>query len=187
LSLESEPYIQSSMKRYPWDIIVPASGCCSLALEPVLIACDGTWIAHGSAARGSGGRAGSLRVPPDHPTSTLRSCWLSTEEENGYYAGFSTKGLWPYVTSRIRVRYFGRRNGSVPAVQCPAVFWHDSRPRGVGGHPSLPTQFRTITCRCSTNVKKQPGRGVASLHSLAQCEPSASVLGSANSSRSSGA
>src|SRR3984885_6325986 len=77
-------------------VIVPASGVVT-ALEPVLLACHGTWIAHGS---GRGGREvvdarDCLRVPPDHPTYTLRRVWLSSEEERGYYAGFSNEGLWP--------------------------------------------------------------------------------------------
>lgn len=76
--------------------IVPASGLVT-ALEPVLIACDGTWIAHGS---GSADREvvdehDRLRVPPDHPSYTLRRVWLTAEEEKGYYEGFSNEGLWP--------------------------------------------------------------------------------------------
>jgi trehalose-6-phosphate synthase len=76
--------------------IVPASGLVT-ALEPVLIACDGTWIAHGS---GSADREvvdahDHLRVPPDHPSYTLRRVWLTAEEEKGYYEGFSNEGLWP--------------------------------------------------------------------------------------------
>ena len=78
------------------DVIVPASGVVT-ALEPVLLACNGTWIAHGS---GSADREvvdahDRLRVPPDHPTYTLRRVWLSDEEERCYYAGFSNEGLWP--------------------------------------------------------------------------------------------
>ncbi len=76
--------------------LVPASGLVT-ALEPVLIACDGTWIAHGS---GSADREvvdahDHLRVPPDHPSYTLRRVWLTAEEEKGYYEGFSNEGLWP--------------------------------------------------------------------------------------------
>jgi trehalose 6-phosphate synthase len=36
-----------------------------------------------------------LRVPPDHPSYTLRRVWLSAEEEKGYYEGFANEGLWP--------------------------------------------------------------------------------------------
>jgi len=75
---------------------VPASGLVT-ALEPVLRACDGTWIAHGSgdADRSVVDRHDHIRVPPDHPEYTLRRVWLKREEEQGYYFGFANEGLWP--------------------------------------------------------------------------------------------
>jgi len=78
------------------ETIVPASGVVT-ALEPVLLACDGTWIAHGSgtADRDTVDANDHLRVPPGHPSYTLRRVWLSTEEEKGYYQGFANEGLWP--------------------------------------------------------------------------------------------
>jgi trehalose 6-phosphate synthase len=71
----------------------PASGLVS-ALEPIMTACGGVWIAHGS---GDADRAGGERVglPPGDPTYTLRRVWLDAEEEAGYYYGFSNEGLWP--------------------------------------------------------------------------------------------
>jgi trehalose-6-phosphate synthase len=92
-----EPYLHAfNDKDKSVDIIVPASGVVT-ALEPVLIACDGTWIAHGSgsADREAVDAHDCLRVPPDHPAYSLRRVWLSSEEEKGYYAGFSNEGLWP--------------------------------------------------------------------------------------------
>ena len=75
---------------------VPASGLVT-ALEPVLRACDGTWIAHGSgnADRKVVDRHDRIRVPPDHPEYTLRRVWLKHDEEQGYYYGFANEGLWP--------------------------------------------------------------------------------------------
>ena len=75
---------------------VPASGVVT-ALEPVLRACDGTWIAHGSgdADRETVGLHDRLRVPPEHPEYTLRRVWLTQGEEQGYYYGFANEGLWP--------------------------------------------------------------------------------------------
>ena len=75
---------------------VPASGLVT-ALEPILCACDGTWIAYGSAEadRETVDAKDRLRVPPDHPRYTLRRVWLTKEEENGYYFGFANEGLWP--------------------------------------------------------------------------------------------
>jgi trehalose-6-phosphate synthase len=92
-----EPYMHVfNDKDRSVGVIVPASGVVT-ALEPVLIACDGTWIAHGSgsADREAVDAEDRLRVPPDHPAYTLRRIWLSAEEEKGYYAGFSNEGLWP--------------------------------------------------------------------------------------------
>ncbi|MGA9978725.1 MAG: trehalose-6-phosphate synthase [Candidatus Sulfotelmatobacter sp.] len=76
--------------------IVPASGLVT-ALEPVLCASDGTWIAHGNgdADRETVDRFDRLRVPPEDPKYTLRRVWLTKEEEEGYYYGFSNEGLWP--------------------------------------------------------------------------------------------
>jgi trehalose 6-phosphate synthase len=90
-----EPYLH--MKRDGVvTTVVPASGLVT-ALEPVLRACDGTWIAHGSgdADRERVDAHDRLRVPPDHPEYTLRRVWLTQEEEEGYYYGFSNEGLWP--------------------------------------------------------------------------------------------
>jgi trehalose 6-phosphate synthase len=76
--------------------LVPASGLVT-ALEPILCACDGTWIAHGSgdADRNVVDEAGRVRVPPEEPRYTLRRVWLSREEQQGYYVGFANEGLWP--------------------------------------------------------------------------------------------
>ncbi|MDD3087454.1 MAG: trehalose-6-phosphate synthase [Candidatus Omnitrophica bacterium] len=74
----------------------PASGVVT-AIDPILRACGGTWIAHGS---GSGDRKmvnskDKLGVPPDDIRYILKRVWLSKEEEEGYYYGFSNEGLWP--------------------------------------------------------------------------------------------
>ena len=75
---------------------VPASGLVT-ALEPVLRASDGTWIAQasGDADKETVDERGRLRVPPDNPQYTLRRVWLSKEEEQGFYFGFANEGLWP--------------------------------------------------------------------------------------------
>ena len=75
---------------------VPASGLVT-ALEPVLLACDGTWIAQatGDADREATDANDHLRVPPEHPHYTLRRVWLTKEEDAGFYFGFANEGLWP--------------------------------------------------------------------------------------------
>ena len=76
--------------------MVPPSGLVT-ALEPVLRACDGVWVAHGSGSEDALNvdKFDRLRVPPDDPRYTLRRVWLSKEEEAGYYDGFANEGLWP--------------------------------------------------------------------------------------------
>jgi alpha,alpha-trehalose-phosphate synthase [UDP-forming] len=76
--------------------MVPPSGLVT-ALEPVLRACDGVWVAHGSGSEDAKNvdKFDRLRVPPDDPRYTLRRVWLSSEEEAGYYDGFANEGLWP--------------------------------------------------------------------------------------------
>jgi trehalose 6-phosphate synthase len=74
----------------------PASGLVT-ALEPVMLACSGTWIAHGS---GSADRQvvdarDHVAAPPQRPGYDVRLVWLSREEEDGYYYGFCNEGLWP--------------------------------------------------------------------------------------------
>lgn len=78
------------------EAVVPASGLVT-ALEPILRACDGTWIAHGAgeADRETVDAHDRLRVTPEDPRYTLRRVWLSKEEEEGYYFGFANEGLWP--------------------------------------------------------------------------------------------
>jgi len=90
-----EPYIHVAT---PDGVQVqrPASGLVT-AVEAVMRACSGTWIAHGagSADRETVDRNDHVRVPPENPSYTLRRVWLSKEEEQGYYYGFANEGLWP--------------------------------------------------------------------------------------------
>lgn len=90
-----EPYMHVR-REGATEVVVPASGLVT-AMEPVLLACDGTWIAHGSgdADRANVDGHDRLRVPPEDPQYTLRRVWLSPEEEEGYYFGFANEGLWP--------------------------------------------------------------------------------------------
>ncbi len=93
-----EPYMHvfNNGSNGSMQVIVPASGLVT-ALEPVLLASNGTWIANGSgnADREVVDARDRLRVPPDNPAYTLRRVWLSAEEEKGYYEGFANEGLWP--------------------------------------------------------------------------------------------
>ena len=90
-----EPYVHMHQGK---EIVchVPPSGLVT-ALEPVLRACDGVWVASGSgnADAETVDEFDRLRVPPDDPRYTLRRVWLSNEEETNYYDGFANEGLWP--------------------------------------------------------------------------------------------
>jgi trehalose 6-phosphate synthase len=78
------------------ECVPPASGMVS-ALEPILRACGGVWVAHGSgsADRRTVDAHDHLRVPPEDPRYTLRRVWLTKEQEDGYYYGLANEGLWP--------------------------------------------------------------------------------------------
>ena len=91
-----EPYIHSRGADGRLLVELPASGMVT-ALEPIVRACAGIWIAHGS---GTADRQvvdihDRIRVPPSDPAYLLRRVWLTQQEEEGYYYGFSNEGLWP--------------------------------------------------------------------------------------------
>ncbi len=105
------------------EALVPASGLVT-ALEPILRACDGTWIAHGSgeADREVVDRNDRLRVPPDNPEYTLRRVWLTKQEEQGYYYGFANEGLWPlchiaHARPLFRTIGLGKLSGSESQIR----------------------------------------------------------------------
>ncbi|MEO8310088.1 MAG: trehalose-6-phosphate synthase [Caldimonas sp.] len=90
-----EPYIH---EHADGAIVVkrPASGLVT-AVEPVMRACSGTWIAHGSggADRDVVDAHDHVGVPPGKNQYSLRRIWLTKEEEQGYYYGFANEGMWP--------------------------------------------------------------------------------------------
>ena len=90
-----EPYMHIKAGK---DIkcIMPASGMVT-ALEPILKACGGLWIASGSgdADRETVDENDKVAVPPYEGRYTLRRVWLNKEQERHFYYGFSNEGLWP--------------------------------------------------------------------------------------------
>jgi trehalose 6-phosphate synthase len=90
-----EPYIHEA-RADGVHVVHPASGLVT-ALEPVMRACSGTWVAHGSgsADRQTVDSSAHVRVPPNEESYVLRRVWLGEAEEQGYYYGFSNEGLWP--------------------------------------------------------------------------------------------
>jgi alpha,alpha-trehalose-phosphate synthase [UDP-forming] len=90
-----EPYMHQLRDGKP-NVIVPAGGLVT-ALDPILQACGGLWVAHGAgdADRLTADNQGRLTVPPGDERYTLRRIWLTKDEEQGYYYGLSNEGLWP--------------------------------------------------------------------------------------------
>lgn len=91
-----EPYIHHRMANDEIEVLHPASGLVT-ALEPIMRACSGVWVAHGSgtADRETVDRHDHVRVPPGEESYYIRRVWLSEEEQQGYYYGFANEGLWP--------------------------------------------------------------------------------------------
>jgi trehalose 6-phosphate synthase len=91
-----EPYVHERNQDGTISVLHPASGLVT-ALEPVMRACSGVWIGHGSgsADKDTADRHSRVRVPPGEESYLIRRVWLSAEEEKGYYYGFSNEGLWP--------------------------------------------------------------------------------------------
>ncbi|HEY0434400.1 MAG TPA: trehalose-6-phosphate synthase, partial [Chitinophagaceae bacterium] len=90
-----EPYMHVHAGR-EINVLVPASGMVT-AMEPILKACGGLWIASGSgdADRETVDENDKVQVPPYENKYTLRRVWLTKEQEDHYYYGFSNEGLWP--------------------------------------------------------------------------------------------
>jgi len=90
-----EPYVHSmSGDEVVWNRPV---GGLTEALDPVMRASGGTWVAQGTgdADRKAVDENDRVAVPPDGPEYTLRRVWLTEEEVEGFYLGFSNEALWP--------------------------------------------------------------------------------------------
>ena len=90
-----EPYIHTMSG----DKVVcnrPVSGLTE-ALDPVMRASKGSWIAYGSgdADKKVVDSHDRVAVPPEKPEYTLRRVWLTEDEVEGFYLGFSNEALWP--------------------------------------------------------------------------------------------
>jgi trehalose-6-phosphate synthase len=90
-----EPYMHIRAGK-EIQCITPASGMVT-ALEPILKACGGLWIASGSgdADKETVDEHDKVLVPPLEGKYTLRRIWITKEQEKHFYYGFSNEGLWP--------------------------------------------------------------------------------------------
>ncbi|MDX1675104.1 MAG: trehalose-6-phosphate synthase, partial [Longimicrobiales bacterium] len=92
----------------------PAGGLTS-ALDPLLQAVGGTWVAWGSGDADAAvvDEEDRVRVPPEDESYTLRRIWLDQYDVNRYYLGFANQFLWPLchyrpALTRLRARYWER-------------------------------------------------------------------------------
>ena len=85
----------------------PASGVVT-AIEPMLRASGGTWIAYGggTADRSHSDAEGRLAVPPTNPEYTLRRIWIEQNLYGHYYCGFANEALWPLCHMAHAQPYF---------------------------------------------------------------------------------
>ena len=90
-----QPYIFKTENGVPKGKMPP--GGLTAAIDPLMRACGGTWIAQSNGVddRAAMDDAGRIAVPFDAPAYSMRLLTLSEEENNGFYYGFSNEGLWP--------------------------------------------------------------------------------------------
>ncbi|MFC6725168.1 trehalose-6-phosphate synthase [Halobium palmae] len=74
----------------------PAGGL-TAGLDPVMQRVEGTWIAwgDGEADREVADEDDAVEVPPEDPSYRVRRVWLTDEEVDQYYYGYSNRVLWP--------------------------------------------------------------------------------------------
>jgi trehalose 6-phosphate synthase len=88
--------------------VVRNAGGLTVALDAVMQAMGGVWVAHGGgdADRESVDARGRVACPPGRPRYELQRLWLSDEEQAGYYSGFSNSALWPLChVAYVRPRF----------------------------------------------------------------------------------
>ena len=92
-------------------------GGLTAGLDPLVRETGGTWIAwgNGDADREVVDDADRVNVPPEDPQYTMRCLWLTNEQVQGYYYGFSNQVLWPLCHS------------SLATVESESSFWEQYR------------------------------------------------------------
>ena len=141
-----EPYIHNRNDDGSIEVQHPASGLVT-ALEPIMRACSGVWVAHGSgtADRDTVDRNDHVRVPPHEESYHIRRVWLSEEELQGYYYGVANEGLWPLChVAHARPIFRAEEWQQYRAVK-PEIRRRGVRRRGLEGSDHI--WFRIITFR----------------------------------------
>ncbi len=103
-----EPYVHERVEE-EIRVIRPASGLVT-ALEPIVRAVGGTWVAYGggSADRVVVDEKNRIALPPEDPKFTLKRVWINRKEEKGYYQGMSNTALWPLCHIVYKRPFFSR-------------------------------------------------------------------------------
>jgi len=140
-----EPYIHEHGSGRI-ECLKPASGL-TAAIDPIMRASGGVWIAYGSGAadRIAVDARQHVRVPPEDPAYNLRRVWLPAEMEREYYYGLANEGIWPLCHMAFRRPRFRRRDwratgGRMNCLQ--KLFWKKLM---AALHSS---SYRTITLGC---------------------------------------
>jgi trehalose 6-phosphate synthase len=97
-----EPFVHGRSPDGALSAITPAGGLVS-ALQPLLAAAGGTWVAWGSGpADFEVTDAGdTVQVPPERPAYRLRRLRLTAPEVTGYYVETANRALWPLCHSQL--------------------------------------------------------------------------------------
>ncbi|MGQ0548646.1 MAG: alpha,alpha-trehalose-phosphate synthase (UDP-forming) [Armatimonadota bacterium] len=105
-----EPYIHRYTGEHI-ECVLPASGMAT-ALDPIVRAWGGVWVAHGSgdADRETVDERDHVQVPPHDPRYTLRRVWLTEDQEEGYYYGLANEALWPLCHITFTRPVFNRQD-----------------------------------------------------------------------------
>jgi len=104
-----EPYVHKRT-RQGIEVERPPGGLVA-ALDPVMQAVGGVWIAwgNGSADREVVDAGDHISVPPDQPRYRLRRVWLPEQIVENYYYGFANQALWPLCHMAVDKARFRRR------------------------------------------------------------------------------
>jgi trehalose 6-phosphate synthase len=91
---------------------IRTAGGVTVALDPVMQASRGIWVAHasGAADKESVDANGYVPLPPESPSYRLKPIWLSKRQEEDYYYGFSNSALWPLCHVAYRRPVFRERH-----------------------------------------------------------------------------
>lgn len=97
-----EPFVHHRGADGSIRVSAPAGGLTS-ALQPVMAAAGGTWVAWGSGTADFDvtDSGDTLMVPPEAPSYRLRRLRLSGPEVLGYYLESANRALWPLCHSQL--------------------------------------------------------------------------------------